>query len=120
MTPRRSPGARSISCGSTPDRWPRTSIYLYGFDDFTLIELDTIETIVRQEGVQVTVSLTLRALGFPRPGARRARATVVEDLRELAQIVSERSPALDEYYEPEARDRFTIWSATCSSVTRRA
>lgn len=81
-----------------PDRWPRTAIYLYGFDDFTAIEMDTIETFVRQVGVQVTVSLTYE----PGRPALAARATVVEDLRELAQIVTE-LPALDEYYEPAAR-----------------
>jgi ATP-dependent helicase/DNAse subunit B len=81
-----------------PDRWPGTAVFLYGFDDFTPIELDTIETLATQAGAQVTVSLTYE----PGRSALVARATVVEELRQQAQQVTELPPLAD-YYAPQAR-----------------
>jgi ATP-dependent helicase/DNAse subunit B len=81
-----------------PDRWPGTAVFLYGFDDFTPIELDTIETLATQAGAQVTVSLTYE----PGRSALVARATVVEELRQQAQQVTELPPVAD-YYAPHAR-----------------
>ena len=81
-----------------PARWPGTAVYLYGFDDFTPIELDAITTLARRVGVQVTVSLTYE----PGRSALAARASVVQELRQQAQLVTE-LPALDSYYEPDSR-----------------
>jgi len=81
-----------------PDRWPGTAVFLYGFDDFTPIELDAIETLSNQAGAQVTVSLTYE----PGRSALVARATVVEELRQQAQNVTELPPVAD-YYAPQAR-----------------
>jgi ATP-dependent helicase/DNAse subunit B len=81
-----------------PDRWPGTAVFLYGFDDFTPVELDAIETLANQAGAQVTVSLTYE----PGRSALVARATVVEELRQQAQTVTE-LPAVDDYYAPAAR-----------------
>ena len=41
------PGARSTRCASDPDRWGRTPVFLYGFDDFTELELDAIESLAQ-------------------------------------------------------------------------
>jgi ATP-dependent helicase/DNAse subunit B len=81
-----------------PDRWPATPVFLYGFDDFTPVELDAIETLAVQAGANVTVSLTYE----PGRPALLARASVVEELRQQAQRVIE-LPPLDDYYAPEAR-----------------
>ena len=81
-----------------PDRWPGAALFLYGFDDFTPIELDAIETLATQAGAQVTVSLTYE----PGRSALVARATVVEELRQQAQKVTELPPVAD-YYAPAAR-----------------
>lgn len=81
-----------------PDRWGATPVFLYGFDDLTPVELDTIETLSRQVGAQVTVSLTYE----PDRPALVARATVVEELRGSAQSVVQ-LPALDEYYAAGSR-----------------
>ena len=81
-----------------PDRWPGTAVFLYGFDDFTPIELDTIETLAKQPGAQVTVSLTYE----PGRSALVARATVAEELRQQAQRVTE-LPSVADYYAPQAR-----------------
>ncbi|MEA2479972.1 MAG: hypothetical protein QOJ07_1894, partial [Thermoleophilaceae bacterium] len=40
-----------------PARWQATPVFLYGFDDFTDIELDAIETLATRAGADVTVSL---------------------------------------------------------------
>jgi hypothetical protein len=42
----------------TPALWGTTPVLLYGFDDFTRLQLDTIETLGVVVGVPVTVSLT--------------------------------------------------------------
>lgn len=40
-----------------PGRWGRTPVFVYGFDDFTPLELAAIETLARPAGADVTVSL---------------------------------------------------------------
>src|SRR6202035_1025882 len=40
-----------------PARWPSTPVLLYGFDDFTELQLDTIETLGGVVGARVTVSV---------------------------------------------------------------
>ena len=81
-----------------PDSWGSTPIFLYGFDDLTPIELDTVETLAQYVGAAVTVSLTYE----PDRPALAARASVVEELRAFAESVT-KLPALDEFYAPESR-----------------
>jgi hypothetical protein len=42
----------------TPALWGTTPVLMYGFDDFTRLQLDTIETLGAVVGVPVTVALT--------------------------------------------------------------
>ena len=84
-----------------PERWARPArdtVFVYGFDDLTLLERDAIETMSRIPGVPVTVSLTYE----PGRAALVARAETVEALRPLADEVTE-LPATDSYYAPAAR-----------------
>jgi ATP-dependent helicase/DNAse subunit B len=81
-----------------PGNWGATPIFLYGFDDLTPIELDAVETLSQYVGAAVTVSLTYE----PDRPALAARASVVEELRALAQSVTQ-LPALDEFYATDSR-----------------
>ncbi len=81
-----------------PESWGSTPVFLYGFDDLTPVELDAVETLSQYVGAAVTVSLTYE----PDRPALAARASVVEELRELAQAVTQ-LPALDEYYAADSR-----------------
>lgn len=81
-----------------PESWGATPVFLYGFDDLTPIELDAVETLSRQVDAAVTVSLTYE----PGRPALVARASVVEELRALAESVTQ-LPALDEYYAAGSR-----------------
>ena len=83
---------------AAPGSWGATPVFLYGFDDLTPIELDTVETLSRQVDAAVTVSLTYE----PDRPALAARATVVEELRGLARSVTQ-LPAIDEYYAADSR-----------------
>ncbi|HEX3618340.1 MAG TPA: PD-(D/E)XK nuclease family protein [Solirubrobacteraceae bacterium] len=82
----------------SPESWGATPVFLYGFDDLTPIELDAVETLARQAGAAVTVSLTYE----PDRPALAVRASVVEELRALAESVTQ-LPALDEYYASDSR-----------------
>jgi hypothetical protein len=82
----------------SPGSWGATPVFLYGFDDLTPIELDAVETLARPVEAAVTVSLTYE----PDRPALAARASVVEELRVLAESVTQ-LPALDEYYAAESR-----------------
>jgi ATP-dependent helicase/DNAse subunit B len=82
--------------GASP--WGRDAVYVYGFDDLTPLERDTVETLARLPGVQVTVSLTYEP-GHP---ALIARAETVEALRPIAAEVIV-LPASDAYYAPASR-----------------
>ncbi len=44
-----------------PERWGRTPLFVYGFDDFTPLELDALETVARRCGADVVVSLPFEA-----------------------------------------------------------
>ncbi len=81
-----------------PLSWGGTPVFLYGFDDLTQIELDAVETLSRLAGVETTVSLTYE----PDRPALAARATIVEDLRAVAQSVTQ-LPALDDHYAAQSR-----------------
>jgi ATP-dependent helicase/DNAse subunit B len=81
-----------------PSRWGGRPVFLYGFDDLTPAQLDTVETLVRVCGADVTLSLTYE----PGRAAFAARAATVEILRPLASAVRE-LPELDDHYERSAR-----------------
>ena len=87
----------STPCGATRKLGLDTDL-LYGFDDLTPIELDAVETLSQYVGAAVTVSLTYES---DRP-ALAARASVVEELRALAQSVTQ-LPPLDEFYASDSR-----------------
>ena len=40
-----------------PQRWPGTPLFVYGFDDFTPLELDALDTLANRCGADVSVSL---------------------------------------------------------------
>ena len=81
-----------------PHRWGSDPVFFYGFDDLTALERDSVETLARVVGVEVTVSLTFQA----GREALVARAETVEELRPLAQRVTE-LPAQDAHYAPASR-----------------
>src|SRR4051794_27951156 len=81
-----------------PDRFGRTPVLVYGFDDFTPIELDALETLATRVGVDVTVSLPYER-GRP---AFRAVAPLFERLRGLADRHVE-LPAISDWYAEGSR-----------------
>src|SRR3954462_1938029 len=81
-----------------PDQFGRTPVLVYGFDDFTPIELDALETLATRVGVDVTVSLPYER-GRP---AFRAVAPLFERLRGLAERHVE-LPAISEWYAEGSR-----------------
>lgn len=81
-----------------PHDFGRTPVLVYGFDDFTPIELDALETLAERVGVDVTVSLPYE-VGRP---AFRAVAPLFERLRGLASRHVE-LPAISDWYAPESR-----------------
>jgi ATP-dependent helicase/DNAse subunit B len=82
---------------ANPGRWGSTAVFFYGFDDLTPLERDAIETLSRHAAAEVTVSLTYEA----GRAALAARAEAVEELRPLAERVTD-LPATDEYYDHPA------------------
>ena len=81
-----------------PARWGSTPVFVYGFDDFTPLELDALETLAVRAGVDVTVSLPYEA----GREAFRATARVREDLAAIAdQVVA--LPPSDDHYAPGSR-----------------
>src|SRR5437764_1806440 len=81
-----------------PARWGGTPVFLYGFDDFTGLELEAIGALAGPVGADVTASLTFQD-GHP---AFAGRARTAARLRELSAS-EERLPARTEYYAPAAR-----------------
>jgi ATP-dependent helicase/DNAse subunit B len=81
-----------------PHDFGRTPVFVYGFDDFTPIELDALETLATRVGVDVMVSLPYER-GRP---AFRAVAPLFERLRALADRHVE-LPAISEWYAEGSR-----------------
>jgi ATP-dependent helicase/DNAse subunit B len=81
-----------------PARWGAIPVLFYGFEDFTRLQLDTIETLGTIVGARVTVSLT-----FER--GRDAFAGRAHVFQALAALAAERRelPPRAEYYAPSAR-----------------
>ena len=81
-----------------PALWGTTPVLFYGFDDFTRLQLDTIETLGKAVGASVTVSLTFepgRTAFAGRAATFAALAPIADEHREL--------PARDDYYAPNVR-----------------
>ncbi|MDW5594199.1 PD-(D/E)XK nuclease family protein [Conexibacter stalactiti] len=81
-----------------PSAWGETPVVFYGFDDFTRIELDAIETLGKVVGADVLVSLTFE----PGRNAFASRARFAEELAQIADEV-ERMPPLDDWYDDASR-----------------
>lgn len=81
-----------------PTAWGDTPVVFYGFDDFTRIELDAIETLGKVVGAEVLVSLPYE----PGRNAFAGRATTAQELSQIADEI-EQLPALDDWYDPAAR-----------------
>jgi ATP-dependent helicase/DNAse subunit B len=82
----------------TPARWGAIPVALYGFDDFTPLQLDAIETLGTIVAARVTVSLAFergREAFAGRAGTFQTLLPLAAEHREL------RTRA--EYYEPQAR-----------------
>ena len=81
-----------------PAAWGATPVALYGFDDFTALQLDTIETL----GGVVDTSLTLSLPYEPGRVVFAGRATTFQRLAPLAAAPTTLAPRAD-YYEPKSR-----------------
>jgi len=82
----------------SPARWGAIPVLLYGFDDFTRLQLDVIETLGTVVGARVAVSLT-----FERGrDAFAGRAHIFQTLAALATEQRELPPRA-EHYAPSAR-----------------
>ncbi|HEY4279853.1 MAG TPA: PD-(D/E)XK nuclease family protein [Conexibacter sp.] len=81
-----------------PQAWGDTPLLFYGFDDFTTLERDAIETLGKVVGADVTVSLTFE----PGRAAFAGRARLAADLEQIADAV-EHHEARDDWYDDTAR-----------------
>jgi hypothetical protein len=81
----------------TPALWAATPVLLYGFDDFTRLQLDAIETLGAVVGAPVTVSLTYE----PGRAAFASRGDTFQRLLPLAVEHLALSPRA-EHYAPVA------------------
>ncbi|HEY1777765.1 MAG TPA: PD-(D/E)XK nuclease family protein [Solirubrobacteraceae bacterium] len=80
-----------------PQRWGRTPVFCYGFDDLDPIQLDAIETLAHHVGAQVTISLA----GEAGRVALAERAGTLETLRPGAEEVIVLEP-VERFYERPA------------------
>ena len=76
-----------------PRRFGATPVFVYGFDDFTRLELDALETLARHAEADVTVSLPFERGRV----AFRANATAFAALSELADEHLELAPSTAHY-----------------------
>ena len=79
-----------------PAAWGGRPVFLYGFDDLTPLQRDTVETLARHTEVHVALAYE------PGRAAFAGRAATVEQLKPLAdrhELLEERS----EHYAPGAR-----------------
>jgi len=78
--------------------WGDTPAFVYGFDDFTALELRTLDTIANWCDADVTVSL-------PHERGRRAFKAVSAMYQELLALGADELglPPLDDHYAPESR-----------------
>ena len=81
----------------SPERWGRTPVFVYGFDDLEPLQLDAIETLALRVGAPVTLSLP----GEPGRVALAGRAATLETLRPRAEQVIALEP-VDRHYDDPA------------------
>jgi RecB family exonuclease len=82
----------------SPSLWRSTPVAFYGFDDFTELQLDAIETLGGVVDARVTVSLPYE----PGRAVFAGRAATFQRLAPLARSHTELPPRAD-YYAPSAR-----------------
>jgi ATP-dependent helicase/DNAse subunit B len=80
--------------------WGTTPVFVYGFDGFTPLELDAMETLSRVVGADVMVTLPYERGRV----AYKAVARVFEELSALASEPPLELPPVDEHYAPKSRD----------------
>ena len=83
-----------------PHRWGRTPVFVYGFDDFTELELEALEVLAQRSEADVVVSLPYERGRV----AFKPLAPMFERLRGLAGERVEELAALDDHYAPASRD----------------
>jgi ATP-dependent helicase/DNAse subunit B len=81
-----------------PERWRRTPLFVYGFDDFDALQLHALDTIANRCEADVTVSLPYER----GRAAFRAVATAHQELLDLG-ATERRLPPLDDHYAPGSR-----------------
>src|SRR5215207_1453953 len=81
-----------------PARWDGAPVFVYGFDDFTVLELDALETLAVRCDAHVVVSLPFE------PGREAFKATAAVNAR-LSELASERVElaAVDDHYDLTSR-----------------
>jgi ATP-dependent helicase/DNAse subunit B len=82
-----------------PGAWGATPVFVYGFDDFTPLELDVLEELSLHAEADVVVSLPFE----PGREAFRATATLRQELGRMAAEVIELD-AVSDHYAPASRD----------------
>ncbi|MEA2495081.1 MAG: hypothetical protein QOJ29_2992, partial [Thermoleophilaceae bacterium] len=82
-----------------PHRWGRTPVFVYGFDDFTELELEALEVLAERSEADVVLSLPYERGRV----AFKPLASTFERLRALAGERVEELPALDDHYAAESR-----------------
>jgi ATP-dependent helicase/DNAse subunit B len=83
-----------------PHRWGRTPVFVYGFDQFTELQLEALEVLADRSEADVVVSLPYERGSV----AFKPLAPMFERLRALAGDRVEELPALDDHYEAGARE----------------
>ncbi len=81
-----------------PQAWGRSPVFVYGFDDFSPLQLDALETLAKHSGVRVTVSLPFE------PG-RLAFKAVAEVHTALAGLADDHVAleAVSDHYDDDSR-----------------
>ncbi len=82
-----------------PHRFGRTPVFVYGFDDFTELELETLEVLALRSETDVVVALPYERGRV----AFKPLAGTFERLRALAGDRVEELPALDDHYDAQSR-----------------
>ncbi len=82
----------------TPAAWGATPVLLYGFDDLSALQLDTVETL----GVKVDAPVTVSLAYEPGRVAFAGRGDTFQRLAPLAAVYHPVGPRAD-YYAPPAR-----------------
>ena len=83
-----------------PSAWGRTPVFVYGFDDFTELELEALETLAVRSETDVVVALPYERGRI----AFKPLAATFERLRAVAGERAEELPALDDHYDAGSRD----------------